>query len=109
MAKISRGKFRWLRDEYAFRQWKKWFIADVGEAIGNIKVGDLVKEVATKGYYDGNRRITGEEFDLETYFQISKMENPTFLTIHRGKHKHEPSPGPKLYTVMDITSVEASL
>lgn len=108
MAKISRGKFRWLRDEYAFRQWRKWFIADVGRTLSELKVGDLVQDVATRGYYEGCKKLdTG--FDMETLIHTSVMENPTHLTIHRGRHRHPPVDHQRVYKVISIESVQETL
>lgn len=108
MAKVSRGKVRWLREEYQFRQWKKWFINDVGKAIGELKVGTLVQQVATRGYYDGCKKLD-HEFDVETIFHTSVMENPTHLVIQRGKHKHLPTEHQRVYEVMSIEPIEKTL
>lgn len=108
MAKVSRGKVRWLREEYKFREWKKWFINDVGKAIGELKVGDLVREVVTRGYYEGCKKLN-HEFDVETFFHTSVMENPTHLTLHRGKHKHLPTGHQRIYEVMSIEPIEETL
>lgn len=46
----------------------------------------FVRRVATKGYYDGCRKLDSE-LDFDTIISISCLENPTHLTLVRGKHK----------------------
>jgi hypothetical protein len=47
---------------------------------------DFVKQIANKGYYDGCKRLD-QELDLELYFHIEKLNDETYLTIQRGKHR----------------------
>lgn len=108
MAKVSRGKFRWLREEYKFRQWKKKLIAGIGQSIYALKPGDFVREVATRGYYEGCKKLN-HEFDVETFSHTSVMENPTHLTLQRGKHKHHPTGCQRIYEVMSIEPIEETL
>lgn len=52
----------------------------------------MVRQVATKGYYDGCRKLD-TEFDVETVISLDTMDNPTHLTLVRGKPKPDGSPG----------------
>lgn len=47
---------------------------------------DFVKDIANKGYYAGSRQID-QEVDLEIYIHIVKMNNASWLTCQRGKHR----------------------
>lgn len=47
---------------------------------------DFVKQIANKGYYDGCKRLD-QELDLELYFHIEHLNDESFLTIQRGKHR----------------------
>ena len=46
----------------------------------------FVQEIANKGYYAGSRQID-QEVDLEIYIHIVKMNNASWLTVQRGKHR----------------------
>lgn len=47
---------------------------------------NFVQEIAEKGYYDGCRRLD-QEVDWELYIHIEKVNNVSYLTIQRGKHR----------------------
>ena len=47
---------------------------------------DFVKDIANKGYYDRCKTID-QEVDLEIYIHIEKVNNKSYLTVQRGKHR----------------------
>jgi hypothetical protein len=57
------------------------------DAVDQRLVEPMVQQIATKGYYDGCRKLDSE-FDLEVFIDIKRMENLTHLTYSRGKHHH---------------------
>lgn len=52
----------------------------------------MVRQVATKGYYDGCRKLD-TEFDVETFISLETLDNPVHLTIMRDKPRLEGVPG----------------
>jgi len=67
-------------------------------------VEDFVKTVANKGYYDGCRRL-GQEPDLELFIHIVKVQNRSFLTVQRGKHRNTVTPDRDLYCVLPFQDI----
>lgn len=61
------------------------------DAMGKIREGavDFVRDIAEKNYWDGCKRLS-QEVDGELYIHIEKMNNRSFLTIMRGKHRGMP-------------------
>lgn len=105
MARISRGRFRWLREEYRYREWRKDLLGDLKRNLHDIRVGDFVQPMATRGYYEGCKKLD-HEMDMEIFIDIKTLENPTFMTIHRNKPRtveHE-----RVYEVMSIEAMEAT-
>jgi len=63
--------------------------------------GDFVKELVGKGYYAGCKQID-QVLDLEVFFHIVKLNNVSYLTVQRGKHRKdqvEKTPDEYLYCV----------
>ena len=46
----------------------------------------FVQEIQGKGYFSGSKQLD-QEVDLEIYIHIVKMNNASWLTIQRGKHR----------------------
>lgn len=77
------------------------------EAKQLIRMGtdDFVQQIANKGYYDGCRTVD-QEVDMEIYIHIVKINDESFLTIQRGKHrKIAITPMKDLYTVYKFEQV----
>lgn len=67
--------------------------------------GDLVKEVAGKGYYAGSRQLD-QEVDLELHIHIEKINGKSYLTVQRGKHRViRQTPENDLYCVLPFEAV----
>lgn len=66
---------------------------------------NFVQEIANKGYYDSCRTID-QEVDIEIYHHIVKVNDESYLTLQRGKHR-KPSITPErdLYTVLKFEPV----
>lgn len=47
---------------------------------------DFVKLLPGMGYYSGSKQID-QEVDLEVFLHIEKLNNQSFLTLQRGKHR----------------------
>jgi hypothetical protein len=71
-------------------------------------VNEFVKQIANKGYYDGCRRLD-QEVDLEIYMHIEIVNDLSFLTLQRGKHRTVVGQTPRehLYTVLPFEKVAA--
>ena len=77
------------------------------EAKSLIRMGteNFVQEIANKGYYDGCRRID-QEVDMEIYIHIVKVNDESYLTMQRGKHRKISITNPKdLYCVYKFENV----
>lgn len=65
----------------------------------------FVTDIANKGYYAGSRQID-QEVDLEIYIHIVKMNNASWLTTQRGKHRIPGVTKPEhLYCVMKFEDI----
>lgn len=66
---------------------------------------NFVQEIANKGYYDSCRTID-QEVDMEIYIHIVKINDESYLTVQRGKHrKLQITPMKDLYTVFKFDDV----
>lgn len=81
---VSKGKRQYLIAQYVTARLP-WNRALTGKHRSD---NSLVREVATKGFYDGVKRLNHDECDLEIFHTIVKL-SPTaqFLTIHRNKER----------------------
>lgn len=97
---ISKGKYKYLRELFPCRFWAKYRICAIDpsrdtpklmtyvcDGIYPVRDQPFVREVATKGYYDGCKRLD-HSVDLEMFYGIT-TPSPTaqFLTIHRDKER----------------------
>lgn len=110
MSRISKGKLKHLWALYdvwniiSFRNATFWFFEPSPEfkatvdkwllrtTTDNNPVNPMVRQIATKGYYDGCRKLDSE-FDIETVISVATLENPVHLTIMRDKPRPEGVPG----------------
>lgn len=68
-------------------------------------VDNFVEEVASKGYYDGCKRID-QEVDFELVIDIEKVNNKSYLHMRRGKHrKVKVTPEKDLFTILPFAEV----
>lgn len=77
------------------------------EAKQLIRLGsdNFVQEIANKGYYDSCRTID-QEVDMEIYIHIVKVNDISYLTVQRGKHRKIAITNPRdLYTVYRFEEV----
>ncbi len=49
-------------------------------------IDDFVKQIKGRGYWDGCTRLD-QEFDFEMYIHIVVMDDKSYLTMQRGKHR----------------------
>lgn len=49
-------------------------------------VGNFLKEIAGKNYWDSSKRIANE-VDLEVFIDIIERNHKAYLGVHRGKHR----------------------
>lgn len=107
MARISRGKFQYLCSLYFVRVYG-WPVCIVGKHreigafveqnttqtfFGGYKGehydAEFLKQAATKGYYEGVRKID-HEVDLEVSTTIVKVPHDSIsLTLHRTKEREQ--------------------
>lgn len=98
MARVSKGKLKYLWSLYDVkatieqRIWQQ--AADhwtrlIQDAVKQKPVLGFTRQVATRGYYDGCRRLINDP-DLEVFFQISKTNATPYLTAQRGRHRSSP-------------------
>lgn len=71
-----------------------------------VELGDFVREIANKGYYDSCSTID-QEVDMEIYQHLVVINGETYITWQRGKHRKagNPTPFEDLYTVYKFGEV----
>lgn len=77
------------------------------EAKGLVRMGtdNFVQEIANKGYYDSCRTID-QEVDMEIYIHIVKVNDVSYLTLQRGKHRKIQITNPRdLYCVYKFEEI----
>jgi hypothetical protein len=67
-------------------------------------VEDFVKTVASKGYYDGCKRLI-QEPDIELVIHKVIVNAESFLTVQRGKHRNTVTPEKDQYVVLPFKPV----
>lgn len=105
MARVSKGKLRYIRELYADRVYRdrltawyfepnplyretveKW-LSRINAAIEAKPIHGWKQTPPDTGYYSGCRSISNE-VDLEIIYSVTPCVNPVYLTLQHGRHRN---------------------